>query len=1107
MNIIISSRRNYILKRYVAFLMSALLIALMLPAAALAEVKPALIYEGTGDLTVNHLASYSTGADWEASGAEIVAYDAVNKRAYLLNGAETTLEILDLSKLASGTGVQKLEAWKKVKLVDLGLSGIHDITSVAVDPKGAWVALTLVANPAHNNGKAAFLDKDGALLGTVEVGALPDMIGVTPDGKTVFTANEGQPNDDYSIDPEGSVSLIDVSAGVKNIAQSAVTTITFNKESIIDTGVRNGKDGASIAQSLEPEYIAASADSKTLYVTLQENNAIATVDVAAKTFTSVRGLGFKDHSIAGQGLDASDKDDVVSIKRWPVKGVYMPDGIDAVSIGGKTYLLTANEGDAREYEDFIDETRLKDLEGQLALKAAHYGGYTQAQLDELTAGDLLKPEQLGRLKVISDLGKNAEGKYEALYSYGARSFTIWDAATMERVYDSGDQFERVTSKAHPELFNVSNSDVVKDGRSDDKGPEPEDVKTGVIDGQTYAFVGLERDGGVMVYNITNPAQAEFSLYFSTRDYATEHGVDSGPEGLRFVPAEQSPTGHALLLAGYEVSGTLSIYELKSAPKTTKITLLHTNDTHGRAEEAANDGMGFAKISALVRQFKADNKNTLLLDAGDTLHGTTFATLLKGESIVDVMNSVGYDAMAAGNHDFNYGYERLLELEDLMVFSLLSANVKHEDGTRLFTPYVIKEVDGVKLGLFGLTTPETTYKTHPNNVKGLIFTDPAEEAKQMVAELEGKVDAIIAVTHLGIDESSTDTSIKVAMEAPGIDLIVDGHSHSTLVEGLKADHNTLIVSSGEYTKNLGVVELVFDANKKLTSKNARLIAKETTANVDPDPTIVKVIDEVKQSQQAALSEVVGYSAVRLEGEREYVRTGETNLGNLIADAMLDVTGADVSLTNGGGIRASIAAGDITKGDVITVLPFGNYIVTKKVRGSDLKAALENGSSAYPESKGAFAHVGGIAFQIDPNKPVGERVYAILVDGKPLDMNREYVLATNDFIAAGGDEYTMFIDDEIVGEYPALDEALISYIQKLGTVNAAVEGRIGAAQAAASPHTGTGVTPPANEKEYVVKYGDNLWSIGRRFGTAWHKLAELNKLSNPALIHPGQRIILQ
>ncbi|MBY0123513.1 bifunctional UDP-sugar hydrolase/5'-nucleotidase [Bacillus sp. S/N-304-OC-R1] len=478
----------------------------------------------------------------------------------------------------------------------------------------------------------------------------------------------------------------------------------------------------------------------------------------------------------------------------------------------------------------------------------------------------------------------------------------------------------------------------------------------------------------------------------------------------------------------------------AAADTKKITILHTNDTHARVEEASNDGMGFAKISTLVKQFESDNPNTLLLDAGDTFHGTTFATLTQGESIAEVLNKVGYDGMAAGNHDFNYGYQRLLELEKKVVFPVLSANVRKADGTLLLKPYMIKEVDGIKLGIFGLSTPETHYKTHPKNVEGLTFTDPVVEAQAMVKELKAQnVDMIIAVTHLGIDESSTDTSIKVAKGAPGIDLIVDGHSHTTLVEGLKGENNTLIVSTGEYTKNLGVVELTFEG-KKLVDKQARLIKKEETADVKPDPEVEKVIKDIQESQKKVLSEVIGKTAVKLDGEREQVRKGGTNLGNLITDAMIDMTGADVAVTNGGGIRASINAGDITKGDVVTVLPFGNYIVTKKLTGAQIKAGLENGVDSYPESKGAFPHVGGLTFAIDTTQKVGERVHSMKINGQPVDLNKKYLVATNDFMAAGGDEYTSFKDSPIENEFPALDEALIAYIQKLGTVNTNYEARI-------------------------------------------------------------------
>ncbi|MBP2242271.1 2',3'-cyclic-nucleotide 2'-phosphodiesterase (5'-nucleotidase family) [Cytobacillus eiseniae] len=529
----------------------------------------------------------------------------------------------------------------------------------------------------------------------------------------------------------------------------------------------------------------------------------------------------------------------------------------------------------------------------------------------------------------------------------------------------------------------------------------------------------------------------------------------------------------------------------------KITILHTNDSHGRVEEG--DGMGFAKISALVKQFESENPNTLLLDAGDTFHGTTFATVSKGESIVEVMNSVGYDGMAAGNHDFNYGYERLLELEKQADFPVLSANVRQEDGTNLLKPYEIKEVDGIKLGIFGLSTPETHYKTHPKNVEGLTFTDPVKEAQTMVKELKShNVDMIIAVTHLGIDESSTDTSIKVAKGAPGIDLIVDGHSHSTLVEGLNGENDTLIVSTGEYTKNLGVVELTFE-DKKLTGKTARLISHEEAASVKPDIAVEKAIEVIQAAQKEILSEVIGQTDVKLDGEREQVRVGGTNLGNLITDAMVDMTGADMAVTNGGGIRASIDKGDITKEDVITVLPFGNYIVTKELTGAQIKAGLENGVDAYPESKGAFPHVSGLTFAIDPAGEAGHRVHSMEINGEPVDMNKKYVVATNDFMAAGGDEYTSFKDSPIANEFPALDEALIAYIQKLGNLDEPYESRI---------------VEKAIEKEETKPVSNVYWDgllmkkgqIGRvtieEPINLWKRDAN-NKLTFVRILHPGEQ----
>lgn len=567
----------------------------------------------------------------------------------------------------------------------------------------------------------------------------------------------------------------------------------------------------------------------------------------------------------------------------------------------------------------------------------------------------------------------------------------------------------------------------------------------------------------------------------------------------------------------------------SEPAAKKIVILHTNDIHGRIETDSKEIIGLPKLSALLKQEKAENANTLLLDAGDAFHGQPVVTISRGESMAKIMDLVGYTAMTAGNHDFNYGYERLLELDKMTAFPVLGANVKKSDDTGLLTPYIIQEVDGIKVGIFGLATPETTYKTHPKNVEGLTFGDPVAEAKAVVAELEEKTDVIILLAHLGLDEASEDTSKKIAEEVTGIDVIVDGHSHDALMDGLVVG-DTLIASAGEYSKYIGKVELSF-AEGQLVEKKAHLLDFKAVEELEEDQAVVGLIASIKEEQDKALAEVIGKTNVKLEGAREKVRVGETNLGNLITDAMLEISDADVAITNGGGIRDSIAAGEITKKNAITVLPFGNIIVTRTVKGADIQAALEHGTKPYPESNGGFPHVAGITFEIDMNKPAGQRVINVAVKGQPLDMEKDYLLATNDFLAAGGDGYTMLANKPVGNDFAALDEALISYIQEKGTGNSAsgritviekeveaseevvVENDVTAAptapvevQAPAAIEAAPAPAPAAQGDAYVVKAGDVLWKIAKQFGTTWEKLQEMNGLKNPHLIFPGQKLIV-
>ncbi len=533
-----------------------------------------------------------------------------------------------------------------------------------------------------------------------------------------------------------------------------------------------------------------------------------------------------------------------------------------------------------------------------------------------------------------------------------------------------------------------------------------------------------------------------------------------------------------------------------------ISILHTNDLHSRVLEGKYDGMGLAKIKTLVDEYRVANPEALLFDAGDAVHGQTFSTLEEGASMIAVMNEVGYDLMVAGNHDFNYGYERLLELDAMADFNILGANVLDGSGNPILDEYQVFTVNGVTVGVFGLTTSETTYKTHPDNVAGLTFEDSVVTAQRMVDQLTGTVDVIVALAHLGTDADSTDTSIRVAEEVDGIDVIIDGHSHTVFPEGLVVN-GTLIAQAGEYGKYFGIVEITVDGTTVTSS--ASLISKADAAETAEDSGVAAIIAEIQASHEVILSEEVGLVPFELLGERAYVRTGETNLGNLVTNAMLEETGADCALTNGGGIRASIDPGYINKGEIITVLPFGNYIITKSVTGAVIKEALEHGTSSYPDASGKFPHVGGMTYTIDISRPVGDRIVNITIGGEPMDLEMEYILATNDFMAAGGDGYEM-LKVETVNEYDALDEVVIKYIQERGVIAPTRENRILVIDSGYSGPSTVPVVPSGDV--YVVVAGDTLSAIAVAYGTTWQAIYELNTdtIADPNMIHIGYQLIM-
>lgn len=503
-------------------------------------------------LDITHLSSYLVDA---SGSAEIVAHDPVSQRLFVVNSTATKLAILDFSNP---------EAISQIAMIDMTAYGIG-ATSVAFS--NGLVAAT-VEGPNFQNGKVVFMDIDGANVQTVEAGVLPDMAVFTPDGSKLLTANEGQPNSDYSVDPEGTISVIDVSGGLGNITQANVSHINFNAfdsqmAELKAQGIRIFGPGASVSQDLEPEYITVSADGTQAWVSLQENNAVGVIDLTNNTITDLLPLGTKDHSLPQNAFDSSDQNGEIFMANWPVKGVYMPDAMANFTIGGQAYLITANEGDAREYDNMEEEMKVGDAEYVLDPSV-------------FPNADILKKNfNLGRLAVTSVSGDtDGDGDYDEIHAFGGRSFSIWNASTGEQVFDSGSDFERITA-ADPEfgaLFNASNDNGNFKNRSDNKGPEPEGVTVAEINGATYAFIALERIGGIMVYDVTNPAAPVFVAYKNTR---TANGGDLGAEGIIYIAAADSPTNTGLVVVANEVSATISVFSVNNDLSVTEHTAAAT----------------------------------------------------------------------------------------------------------------------------------------------------------------------------------------------------------------------------------------------------------------------------------------------------------------------------------------------------------------------------------------------------------------------------------------------------------------------------------------------------------------------------------------------------
>ncbi|MBA5792858.1 T9SS type A sorting domain-containing protein [Flavobacterium sp. xlx-214] len=496
----------------------------------------------SNEITLDYVGSFDPSGT-NSSSTEIVVHDPQTQRLFTTSAIAGFLDIVDFSNPLAPTTI-----------TSINMAPYGGITSVAV--KNGIVAVASPNAIETNNGSVVFFDTNGVYKAQVTVGALPDNIVFSKDGTKVLTANEGQPNSDYSVDPEGSVSIIDVSGGLNAILQTNVTTLGFtafnNQEAhLIQQGVRKTKSSSTLSQDFEPEYITVSNDSQKAWVTLQENNAIAEINLANKTITSVWALGTKDMSIPGNGFDASDNNGEILIANWPVEAYYIPDAVAHYQANGVNYLITANEGDEKEYDN---------LEERVAVNATTY------VLEPLLFpnSDVLKQaHNLGRFRATNLNGDlNNNGAFEKIRAVGTRSFSIFNADTKALVYDSGDDFEMYTAKNFPTIFNADHESNTPKARSRAKGPEPEGVTTAIIGNQTFAFIALERIGGVMVYNVTDPNNVTFVDYKNNRSTSAYTG-DFGAESIIYVAPQDAPNNKGYIIVANEISGTLTTYEVNT----------------------------------------------------------------------------------------------------------------------------------------------------------------------------------------------------------------------------------------------------------------------------------------------------------------------------------------------------------------------------------------------------------------------------------------------------------------------------------------------------------------------------------------------------------------
>ncbi|MEL7076462.1 MAG: choice-of-anchor I family protein [Cyanobacteria bacterium J06582_2] len=698
---------------------------------------------------------FDTGI-FDDGGAEIPAFDAASQQLFVTNGANGTIDVLNLIDPSNPT---------LAFAIDIEPFG-GGINSVAVND--GILAAAIESDPATDSGSVVFFDSEGNLLNEVTVGSLPDQLTFTPDGTKVLVANEGEADeDDPSINPPGSVSIIDLTHGVDS---ASVTTADFTafdgqEEELRSQGVRIFPD-VSVSEDVEPEFITVSGDSSTAFVALQENNTIAVVDIDQARVTELLPLGAIDFS-ESVALDPSDEDGGINIANQPVFGLFQPDSIDSYHVAGETFIVTANEGDSRdEVVDVIDIELDPDA-------------FPNAE-------ELQAPEVLGNLEVSSiDGDLDGDGDFDQLFAYGSRSFSIRDRHG-NIVFDSGDDFERITAELVPEIFNSNGTVDSFDTRSNDSGPEPEGIVVGEVGEKTFAFIGLERTGGIMVYDVTVPAESQFVQYINPIDSETGDAVNLAPEGLAFIAAEDSPNGEPLLAVANEISGTTSIFAINE--------IVADDEEEEDTEVFAGEDLPLEESQEVepVEDTAAEGEFDAVLDGNSLSVTGSFSDLTSALFPVGGVDPVGNPEGPIHVHVGDVGENgpiiRNFDVTD------------NGDGTGSFA------------GVFELTDQEVATATEDG-----LYVNLHTENNQS-GELRGQIDLELSADAAGESEDSgleggtnedgtfTLQLLHASDQEAGLDALVDAPNFSAVLDALRDEDldgdgevgfaNTLTLSSGD-----------------------------------------------------------------------------------------------------------------------------------------------------------------------------------------------------------------------------------------------------------------------------------------------------------------------